>query len=127
MREEELKIKQALIKWFSGLPLHTNHAIAKDMSALLGSFTGLKTRRGNQCHFMPCGNTERARGVCHRHYGILRRIAKHTGWTELWLQNLYPLRTWKEIRIARNAVKVTQEQREKQLKDPLRVLVTKSE
>lgn len=78
-------MKEKIIKWFSGLDLDTCQKSSKELSKYLSSFDGLKTRIANQCMYKPCRRHQYARGVCHKHYELLTKLAKHRsiGWNSL--------------------------------------------
>ena len=76
--EETLESQKRLLKWFSGLPLELNQRVADRISTILREFKGTKTKRGNQCLWIPCGNHEYGHGLCARHYQIIRFLRKTT-------------------------------------------------
>lgn len=80
-----MKEKHDILRWFSGLDVATCQATAKDLSKFLASFGWVKSRIGNQCQYKPCGRHQYARGVCNRHYSLLKSLAKNkaVGWNSL--------------------------------------------
>ena len=113
-----MKEETKIIKWFSGLDLEICQEIANPLHLFLKNFKGIKDRKGEMwCRIKPCQKHQYSRGVCSRHYQLLKSIARHPQIS--WL----PLARLGLCRFTHNEIKDSYEMTLPKKDDPLRVLL----